>query len=138
MPRWNSNRRYTGSILATIGFNSFGSAQPGHPRNQSRNPGQTRVFQSVRISYKDRIYLNMIEKAERRGALKKGMTILECSTGNAGIACSFIAAVKGYPCIIVMPEGMSEERKKTDVAYRRSDGLHPRRRIGRGSRPGKA
>jgi cysteine synthase A len=59
----------------------------------------------------------MIRKAERRGDLKKGMTILECSTGNAGIACSFIAAVKGYPCIIVMPEGMSEERKKMDVAY---------------------
>src|SRR6266550_1494465 len=68
-------------------------------------------------SLKDRIYLNMIERAEKRGELKHGMTILECSTGNAGIACSFVAAVKGYPCIIVMPEGMSEERKKMDVAY---------------------
>ena len=68
-------------------------------------------------SLKDRIYLNMIERAEKRGDLKPGMTILECSTGNAGIACSFVAAVKGYPCIIVMPEGMSEERKKMDVAY---------------------
>jgi len=45
------------------------------------------------------------------------MTVLECSTGNAGIACSFLAAVKGYKCIIVMPEGMSEERKKLDIAY---------------------
>lgn len=45
------------------------------------------------------------------------MTVLECSTGNAGIGCSFIAAVKGYPCIIVMPEGMSEERKMLDIAY---------------------
>jgi len=45
------------------------------------------------------------------------MTVLECSTGNAGIGCSFVAAVKGYPCIIVMPEGMSEERKKIDIAY---------------------
>ena len=45
------------------------------------------------------------------------MTVLECSTGNAGIGCSFVSAVKGYPCIIVMPEGMSEERKKLDVAY---------------------
>jgi cysteine synthase A len=68
-------------------------------------------------SLKDRIYLNMIEKAEKRGDLKPGMTILECSTGNAGIACSFVAAVKGYSCIIVMPEGMSEERKKMDIAY---------------------
>jgi len=68
-------------------------------------------------SLKDRIYLNMIQRAEKRGDLKPGMTILECSTGNAGIACSFVAAVKGYPCIIVMPEGMSEERKKMDLAY---------------------
>jgi len=45
------------------------------------------------------------------------MTILECSTGNAGIACSFVAAVKGYKCIIVMPEGMSEERKKMIASY---------------------
>jgi cysteine synthase A len=68
-------------------------------------------------SLKDRIYLNMIEKAEQRGVLKPGMTILECSTGNAGIACSFVSAVKGYPCVIVMPEGMSDERKKMNVAY---------------------
>jgi len=68
-------------------------------------------------SLKDRIYWNMFERAERRGALKKGMTVLECSTGNAGIGCSFVSAVKGYPCIIVMPEGMSEERKKLDIAY---------------------
>jgi cysteine synthase len=68
-------------------------------------------------SLKDRIYLRMIDKAEERGELQAGMTILECSTGNAGIACSMIAAVKGYPCIIVMPEGMSEERKKIMRAY---------------------
>jgi cysteine synthase A len=59
----------------------------------------------------------MISRAEERGQLKPGMTILECSTGNAGIGCSFIAALKNYPCIIVMPEGMSEERKKIDLAY---------------------
>ena len=68
-------------------------------------------------SLKDRIYWNMFTRAERRGALRKGMTVLECSTGNAGIGCSFVSAVKGYPCIIVMPEGMSEERKKLDIAY---------------------
>jgi cysteine synthase A len=59
----------------------------------------------------------MFTKAEERGELKPGMTVLECSTGNAGISCSFVAAVKGYPCIIVMPEGMSEERSKLDIAY---------------------
>ncbi len=68
-------------------------------------------------SLKDRIYLHMFERAEARGDLKPGMRVLECSTGNAGIACAFVAAVKGYPCTIVMPEGMSEERKKIMRAY---------------------
>ena len=49
--------------------------------------------------------------------IEPGMRVLECSTGNAGIACAFVAAVKGYRCTIVMPEGMSEERKKIMRAY---------------------
>jgi cysteine synthase len=68
-------------------------------------------------SLKDRIYLWMFERAEARGDLKPGMRVLECSTGNAGIACAFVAAVKRYRCTIVMPEGMSEERKKIMRAY---------------------
>ncbi len=68
-------------------------------------------------SLKDRIYFEMITRAEERGDLKKGMTILECSTGNAGIACSFVGALKGYKVIIVMPAGMSEERKKIIRSY---------------------
>ena len=59
----------------------------------------------------------MFEQAEARGDLRPGIRVLECSTGNAGIACAFVAAVKGYPCTIVMPEGMSEERKKIMRAY---------------------
>ena len=68
-------------------------------------------------SVKDRIYRHMIERAEERGDLKPGMTVIECTTGNAGIACSAIAAIKGYACVIVMPEGMSAERKKMIAAY---------------------
>src|SRR5438034_1070215 len=68
-------------------------------------------------SLKDRIYLHMFERAEARGELTRGMHVLECSTGNAGIACAFVAAVSGYPCTIVMPEGMSDERKKIMRAY---------------------
>ena len=68
-------------------------------------------------SLKDRIYLHMFERAEARGDLKPGMQVLECSTGNAGIACAWVSAVKGYPCTIVMPEGMSDERKKIMRAY---------------------
>jgi cysteine synthase A len=68
-------------------------------------------------SLKDRIYLHMYERAEERGDLRRGMSVLECSTGNAGIACAWVAAVKGYACTIVMPEGMSDERKKIMRAY---------------------
>jgi cysteine synthase A len=68
-------------------------------------------------SLKDRIYLHMFQRAEERSELGPGREVLECSTGNAGIACAFVAAVKGYRCTIVMPEGMSDERKKLIVAF---------------------
>lgn len=68
-------------------------------------------------SLKDRIYRRMVARAEESGDLRRGMTILECSTGNAGIACAFVAALRGYPCVIVMPEGMSVERQKLMLAY---------------------
>jgi cysteine synthase A len=63
-------------------------------------------------SIKDRIYHEMITEAVRRGDLEPGMEIIECSTGNAGIACTFVGTRLGYDVTIVMPEGMSEERKK--------------------------
>ncbi len=68
-------------------------------------------------SVKDRIYAAMLTKAEERGDLRPGMTVIECTTGNAGIACSAVAAIKGYACTIVMPEGMSDERKRMIAAY---------------------
>ncbi|MFN8232617.1 MAG: PLP-dependent cysteine synthase family protein [Actinomycetota bacterium] len=68
-------------------------------------------------SVKDRIYAHMLGEAERRGELRPGMTIIECTTGNAGIACAAAAAIKGYACTIVMPEGMSPERKRMIQAY---------------------
>lgn len=68
-------------------------------------------------SVKDRILPYMVAQAEARGDLRPGMTIIEATTGNTGIATSMVAAARGYPCIIVMPEGMSEERKRTIRAY---------------------
>lgn len=68
-------------------------------------------------SLKDRIYKEMIQGAIQRGDLKPGMEILEASTGNAGIACTFIGTRLGYRVTIVMPEGMSDERKKMIRAF---------------------
>ncbi len=63
-------------------------------------------------SIKDRVALAMIEGAERDGTLKPGMTIVEPTSGNTGIGITLIGVAKGYEVNIVMPEGMSEERKK--------------------------
>jgi cysteine synthase A len=118
MINWTQNQRYAKNVFETIGrtplvqFNRI----PQSEKVAATILGKLEWF-SPSGSLKDRIYFEMFTRAEERGELKPGMTILECSTGNAGIGCSFVAAVKGYPCIIVMPEGMSEERKKLDIAY---------------------
>lgn len=68
-------------------------------------------------SVKDRVALNLIDDAEKKGLLKKGSVIIEPTSGNTGIGLAVVAAVRGYRAIIVMPETMSEERKKLMKAY---------------------
>ncbi len=63
-------------------------------------------------SIKDRIAYNMVMEAEKSGALKPGMTIIEPTSGNTGIGLALCGVRMGYKVIIVMPENMSEERKK--------------------------
>lgn len=69
-------------------------------------------FLNLGGSIKDRVAKNMIEAAEKEGKLKKGMTIVEPTSGNTGIGLALCGVRKGYKVIIVMPENMSEERKK--------------------------
>lgn len=68
-------------------------------------------------SVKDRIGVAMIEAAERDGRLRRGGTIVEPTSGNTGIALAFVAAAKGYPCILVMPDTMTVERRNLLRAY---------------------
>lgn len=69
-------------------------------------------------SCKDKIALNMINRAEEEGKIIPGVTtLLEATSGNTGIALAMVSAVKGYRLIIIMPENMSEERKLLLRAY---------------------
>ncbi|KAK3234299.1 hypothetical protein CYMTET_55437 [Cymbomonas tetramitiformis] len=63
-------------------------------------------------SVKDRLAIAVIEDAERKGTLKPGMTVVEATSGNTGIAVAMVCAQKGYPCVICMAEPFSVERRK--------------------------
>jgi cysteine synthase A len=68
-------------------------------------------------SIKDRVAMHIIEAAEREGRLRPGMIIIEATSGNTGIGLTLVGVQKGYEVICVMPENMSEERKKIIAAF---------------------
>jgi cysteine synthase A len=77
-------------------------------------------------SIKDRIALNMVEDAEKKGILKPDTVIIEPTSGNTGIGLAMVAAVKEYRLILVMPESMSVERRKIMETYGADFELTPR------------
>src|SRR6185437_13904136 len=68
-------------------------------------------------SIKDRIGWAMIEDAEKKGLLKPGGTIVECTSGNTGVGLAIAAAIKGYKCIFVLPDKMSDEKIRNLRAF---------------------
>src|SRR5438132_13335180 len=116
MVDWNSRARIAESILDTAGMTPMVRLR--------RVEGDARPAIVAKIEYfnpsgsvKDRILQFLVSEAERRGDLRPGMSIIEGTTGNTGIATCCVGAAKGYPSVIVMPAGMSEQRKKTICAY---------------------
>src|SRR6266853_2286012 len=116
MVDWNSRARIAESILDTAGMTPMVRLR--------RVVGDAKPTIVAKIEYfnpsgsvKDRILPFLVSEAERRGDLRPGMSIIEGTTGNTGIATSCVGAAKGYPVVIVMPAGMSEERKKTMRTY---------------------
>lgn len=89
-----------------------------------RMPGETSNHILVKLegnnpagSVKDRPALSMINRAEQRGDIKPGDTLIEATSGNTGIALAMAAAIKGYRMILIMPEHMSEERRGVMKAF---------------------
>ena len=111
-------------ILHTIGNTPhirinrlFGGTHSVYVKSERSNPGG---------SIKDRIALSMVEAAEASGALKRGATIIEPTSGNTGVGLAMVAAVKGYKLVLVMPDSMSVERRRLMLAYGASFVLTPR------------
>ena len=96
------------SILQTIGNTPLVRLQ----KMSSGNVFVKAEFLNPGGSIKDRVAKHIIESAEKDGELKPGMTIIEATSGNTGIGLTLVGVQKGYRVVCVMPENMSEERKK--------------------------
>ncbi len=99
------------NILETIGRTPLVRINKLNPNPQVEVFAKLEGFNPLG-SVKERIALSMVEAAERSGNLSKTMTLVESSSGNTGIGLAMVAAVKGYPVLITMPDNVSVERRK--------------------------
>lgn len=89
-------------------------------------------FFNPAASVKDRLSLNIIEAAERSGALKPGQTVVEATSGNTGIGLAMVCAQKGYPLVVTMAESFSVERRRLMRMFGAKVILTPRAEKGTG------
>jgi cysteine synthase len=109
MPIFDDNTKSIGRTpLIRINRLDAGSSAKIFAKIEGRNPA---------YSVKCRIGSAMVWDAEERGALKPGMSIVEATSGNTGIALAFAAAARGYGCVLTMPDTMSMERRKVLIAF---------------------
>jgi cysteine synthase A len=109
MPIYQDNTKSIGHTpLVRINRLDAASGATVLAKIEGRNPA---------YSVKCRIGASMVWDAEERGTLKPGMSIVEATSGNTGIALAFAAAARGYGCVLTMPDTMSMERRKVLVAF---------------------
>jgi len=109
MPIYDDNTKSIGHTpLVRINRLDASSSATILAKIEGRNPA---------YSVKCRIGASMVWDAEERGALKPGMSLVEATSGNTGIALAYAAAARGYGCVLTMPETMSMERRKVLIAF---------------------
>ncbi|PWU16631.1 MAG: cystathionine beta-synthase [Bdellovibrio sp.] len=109
-------KRIHESILETIGWTPIVRLKRIAPDSIHQYWAKLE-FMNPGGSVKDRIGLHLIVQAEKRGQLKPGGTIIEATSGNTGLGLAMVSAVKGYCCIFVMPDKVSEEKQALLRAY---------------------
>lgn len=113
---WDRNSRIQDNILGTVGMTPM--VRLGRLYNDCQPEICVKVeYVNPSGSLKDRIVRHIVLEARKEGIIKDDAILLEGTTGNTGIATCMVGAALGYKVIIVMPEGMSDERKKTIRAY---------------------
>ena len=111
-----SKRKTADDLLQLVGDTPLVRLYRVVPANGSQLYGKLEA-RNPTGSVKDRIGVSMIRAAEAAGQLKKGMTIVEPTSGNTGIALALTAAVLGYRLVLTMPESMSLERRQVMASY---------------------